>query len=232
MAKNWLAIFFLMTVLSCQSQNTGQEQKLDPDAFETAVGKPDVQLLDVRTAAEFEKGHLEAAMQADWRNREEFAQRTAALSKERPVYIYCLAGPRSDAAGQWLAEKGFTIIHLKGGYAAWQRAGKPVSAATSAAPIDWEKLKAGFPADKPVLLDVGADWCPPCRQMLPIIDSLDKSAAGQYQIIRIDVSEQPLLAAKLDAESYPTFIIYRNGRETWRHVGVIGFSDLKARLGE
>ena len=221
-----------MTVLSCQSQNSGQEQKLDPDAFATAISQPGVQLLDVRTAGEFEKGHLEAAMQADWRNQKEFAQRTAALSKERPVYIYCLAGPRSDAAGKWLAEKGFTIIHLQGGYAAWQRAGKPVSGATSAEPIDWDQLKASFPVDQPVLLDVGADWCPPCRQMLPIIDSLEKTAAGQYRIIRIDASEQPLLAAKLQAESYPTFILYKNGKETWRHVGAIGLTELKARLEE
>ena len=149
----------------------------------------------------------------------------------RFIFIVSRAHAAMRLENGW-QKKGFTIIHLQGGYAAWQRAGKPVSAATSAEPIDWDQLKASFPVDQPVLLDVGADWCPPCRQMLPIIDSLEKTAAGQYRIIRIDASEQPLLAAKLQAESYPTFILYKNGKETWRHVGAIGLTELKARLEE
>lgn len=223
-------LFYLLVASSCQSQNQNTAGRLNADAFEKAIAEPKAQILDVRTPGEFERGHIEGAMLANWNDRAEFERRTAALSKETPIYIYCLSGPRSDAAGNWLEKKGFRVVHLTGGFAAWQRAGKASAVTQQSAPISWIELKGQFPEGKPVLLEIGADWCPPCRQMKPIVEKLDKESAGKYKIIKIDVSEQPELANQLKAESYPTFILYKNGEEMWRQAGIVSESELRSKL--
>lgn len=225
-----LLFFYLLLASACQSQTQTSESRLNVDAFEKAITEPAVQILDVRTPAEFEKGHLNGAMLANWNDRAEFERRTASLSNSSPIYIYCLSGPRSDAAGRWLEAKGFQVIHLVGGFSAWQRAGKPVALAKQVTPISFNELKAGFPTGQLVLLEIGADWCPPCREMKPVVDKLEKEGDSKYRIIRIDASEQPQLVNELKAGSYPTFILYKDAVEIWRQEGIIAEAELRKRL--
>jgi rhodanese-related sulfurtransferase len=81
--------------------------EVSAEVFEKGLVDKQVQLLDVRTASEFRSGHIKNALQANWNDRAEFEKRIAALEKNKPVYIYCLSGPRSSAAAQWLRNKGF-----------------------------------------------------------------------------------------------------------------------------
>src|SRR5690606_17026665 len=170
--------------------------------------------------------------QANWNDRNEFEERTKALDKSKPIYIYCAAGPRSDAAGEWLSKKGFEIIHLKGGIAAWQRSKREIVSNNNyqVEPIDPDDFLASLPNDKPVLVDIGAEWCPPCRKMIPVVDSLESIANGRFGIMRVDVTSQPALTEDLKADSYPTFVIFRNGKEVWRRQGILALKELEAAL--
>ena len=78
--KHLLPIILLITILpACQSQNSSVKTNLNPDEFEKGMTQPNVQLLDVRTAGEFRNGHLKNALQADWRDKAQFKDRTQHL---------------------------------------------------------------------------------------------------------------------------------------------------------
>ncbi|MBL0133906.1 MAG: rhodanese-like domain-containing protein [Chitinophagaceae bacterium] len=80
--KLLLSVLLLATLLpACQSQNSGSKTNLSPDEFEKGMTQPNVQILDVRTAGEFRNGHLKNALQADWRDKNQFKDRTQHLDK-------------------------------------------------------------------------------------------------------------------------------------------------------
>src|SRR5437870_1437013 len=85
-------------------------QPLNPGSFEKGIAGKNTQLLDVRTAEEFKSGHIAHALQANWKNQEEFRNRVQYIDKTKPVYVYCAAGSRSQAAAQWLRSNGYTTV--------------------------------------------------------------------------------------------------------------------------
>ncbi|MEO5984337.1 MAG: rhodanese-like domain-containing protein [Ferruginibacter sp.] len=127
----WLQkLFFLILLiggtLTANKSVAQKSSNLSINDFEKGVKKPNVQVLDVRTTAEYESGHLKNAVLADWNNQEEFIKKIQTLHKSKPVYTYCLVGGRSAAATKWLTTKGYKVYNMDGGIAAWKRAGKPV----------------------------------------------------------------------------------------------------------
>ncbi len=121
--KNIIAFaIFLCSITAANAQQT-----VSADMFEKGLRHPDVQLLDVRTAKEFKTGHLPNALQADFTNKDEFAHRVKSLDKNKPVYVYCLVGGRSNAAAKWLADNGFKdVTDLSGGINAWRAESKAI----------------------------------------------------------------------------------------------------------
>jgi len=86
--------------------------------------KGKVVLLDVRTAQEYEQGHIENAKNIDVLQND-FVQKIERLDKNTPVYVYCRSGHRSMKAAQILKEHGFTkVYNLAGGYIAWSKENK------------------------------------------------------------------------------------------------------------
>ena len=107
------------------SQNGFQDA--DVDAFSVLISQPDVQLVDVRTADEFEEGHIEGAQNIDV-NQNTFAQEAEdKLYKDKPVAVYCRSGRRSVKAANILTEKGFTVTNLLGGIIAWRNNNMPTT---------------------------------------------------------------------------------------------------------
>jgi thioredoxin 1 len=70
-----------------------------------------------------------------------------------------------------------------------------------------------------VLVEFFAAWCPHCQRMMPIIDTVKHDLAERVPVYQFDVDQNPELTATNDIESYPTFIIYANGKEMWRYSG-------------
>ena len=74
-------------------------------------------------------------------------------------------------------------------------------------------------SDKPVIIDFYADWCGPCKMMSPIIDSIAEENQ-ELKVGKINVDEAGELAAKYNIMSIPTIIIFKNGNEYKKIVGV------------
>jgi rhodanese-related sulfurtransferase len=220
--------FTLLFFLTFTSYFFAQKIDLVPKLFYDSIQTKQIQLLDVRTSNEFTQGHIAGAFQADWNNFAQFKERVASLDKHSPLYIYCLAGSRSAAAQEWLIKEGFeTVINLRGGINSWNLEDLPLEGKKETKQLSMEDFLASLPPNKTVLVDIGAEWCPPCKKMNPIIDELTREG---YPIIRVDGGSQIQLAKELHAETFPLFISYRNGKEIDRIKGVCSKEDLKKLL--
>lgn len=70
-----------------------------------------------------------------------------------------------------------------------------------------------------ILVEFYASWCPHCRRMMPVVEQLKELLGEQVPVYQFDIDKYPDEASQAGAESVPTFIIYRNGREIWRRSG-------------
>jgi rhodanese-related sulfurtransferase len=217
--KNLLLLICCISLLTACNTNT-EQTTLSVADFEKGIAEANIQLLDVRTPGEYQSGHLKNAMLADWNNETEFQERVKALDKTKPVYTYCLSGARSNAATDWLKQNGFIAYNLSGGIAAWKNADKPVDMAEPKRQIILDEYMAQIPKDKTVLVDISAVWCPPCKVMAPIIDSLVRTNGTQFVLVKVDGGEQSDICKELKIEGFPTFIIYKQGKEVWRKQGL------------
>ena len=75
-------------------------------------------------------------------------------------------------------------------------------------------------SEKPVLVDFYADWCGPCNMMAPIIEELASDLQGKARVGKINVDENQNLAMEYNVMSIPTLIIFKEGKEVKRMVGV------------
>jgi thioredoxin 1 len=82
----------------------------------------------------------------------------------------------------------------------------------------------------PVLLDFGAAWCPPCRAIEPLLETLAVRNAGRARVLRIDADESPEIAARYRVRALPTVISFVDGKEHKRHTGGTNLSTLAALL--
>lgn len=87
--------------------------------FAAIIADTAVQLVDVRTAAEFAAGHIPEAKNIDVRGDNFDREAKATLSKERPVAIYCRSGARSKTAARRLAAMGYRVYELNTGFMNW-----------------------------------------------------------------------------------------------------------------
>jgi rhodanese-related sulfurtransferase len=98
-------------------------QVLSTQQFAEKIGKASpLQLVDVRTSAEFKAGHLEHAINIDVNSASFLEDFKKSVSTEQPVFLYCKSGSRSDKAAKIIAKQGFLqVYNLDGGYLAWTR---------------------------------------------------------------------------------------------------------------
>ncbi len=78
-----------------------------------------------------------------------------------------------------------------------------------------------------VLVDFYADWCGPCRMIAPHLENLSKELQGQASIVKLDVDHAQRIASTYEVTSIPTLILFKDGKETGRIVGVRDAKALK-----
>lgn len=85
-------------------------------------------------------------------------------------------------------------------------------------------------AGVPVLVDFWAEWCGPCKMLSPVLDELAAEYGEKVKIAKVNVDQQPNLAARYGIRSIPTIILFRGGEIAEQMVGMQPKEALKAKL--
>ena len=118
--KKVFFIFIMMYSFSSCAQETKQHQLISQEEFAQILTK-EIQLLDVRTPQEYQQGYIEGAILINFFDSDFVPKVSARFDKNKPLYIYCAVGGRSNKAAKKLISVGFDSIYdIKGGFNKWK----------------------------------------------------------------------------------------------------------------
>ena len=100
------------------------------------------------------------------------------------------------------------------------RCHNPLPWLTTAGDDDFDAVVTG--STLPVLVDLWATWCQPCRIVEPGVERAAKTFAGSLKVVKVDVDSAPMVAERLAARSIPMLLILDGGKERGKQVGAIG----------
>ena len=92
------------------------------------------------------------------------------------------------------------------------------------------RLQQALNDTRPTLVEFYADWCPHCQAMMPVVAELRERVGDRAQIIQIEGEEHEELMRDFGVESFPTWILLKDGREEWRDSGEMPLDDLASPL--
>ena len=82
----------------------------------------------------------------------------------------------------------------------------------------------------PVLLDMWAPWCGPCRMIAPVIEQLAAELAGRVKVAKLNTDENPMTGSRFNVRSIPTLLVLKEGKEIDRLVGAMPKQEILRRL--
>jgi len=203
-----------------------QVKQFNSIEFQKIVSSKKGTLLDVRTTGEFASGHIEGAGQLNYYALD-FKQKILLLPKDQPIYLYCNTGYRSKRAAEILAENGYKqVYNLEQGIMDWNLNNLPVVVEPGAKQdvenkMEPDEYNALIQSGKPVFIDFYAPWCAPCRQMMPMIDSLKTEYKDRITIVKINADASKKLVKELKLATVPNLVIYKDGRMVFNHNGLV-----------
>lgn len=206
-------------------------ENVDAIKFQDLIKSGEGVVLDVRTSQEYSRGHIEGSTLISVSDRE-FVNKIGLLQKDKPVYLYCLTGSRSNAAARYMAKMGFSeLYNLQRGILDWNRNGFPTvqsSGAVASKSIKYseQSFQQLVNSEKIVLIDFHAPWCAPCKNMSPIIEKLAKEFKGMVKVEKVDVESNKNITAIYKVQSIPGFILFKEGKKVWSHKGMISHDEL------
>ena len=117
MKKGICLLLLSFLFLNCNGQQASNT--ISTAELKRLLAQGEVQLLDVRTPKEIQKGAIKTALFANYFDVDFEKVATVQLNKSKPVYLYCKSGNRSGKACEILKDKGFEVINVLGGYRQW-----------------------------------------------------------------------------------------------------------------
>jgi thioredoxin 2 len=84
----------------------------------------------------------------------------------------------------------------------------------------------------PVIVDLWAPWCGPCRAVSPALEQLARDLAGQVKLVKVNVDVSPQLSRRFAAQAIPTLLVLRGGQVVARQTGAAPLATLRAWVGK
>lgn len=224
-------LFTALIGLACLQVNA--QEKIDAKKMEEVIAKPQTQLLDVRTAAEYAGGHIPNSVNVDWNEKENFKESIKTLDKNEPVYVYCLGGGRSKQAATFLTENGFKVYDYSGGMMDWRSGEKPEikpDNAKESKGLSTEDFDKIINSSELVLVNFSAVWCAPCQELKPTIEKIEKEQTGKVKVVRIDSDQNKELMKVLNVRGIPQLLLFKKGEEAWNKSGVATEDEILAQI--
>jgi thioredoxin 1 len=226
-------LFFSLISLSSFSQ--GKHIIQFPVEFEKTIKATNpLHLIDLRTKGEFETGHIKKAINVDYLRADFEDYIKSIYSKKTPLVLYCQSGKTSEDAAVYLSELGYeNITILKGGFEKWISSSKPYTSSKKTFEplgfISTENYNTLVKDNKWVLVDFYADWCGPCKKMAPILYKIDQENS-QLNLLKIDADKNTGMTEQLEISEIPTMILYKNGKQVWRHTGLVSEDEIRSKI--
>lgn len=227
-----LLINICLAFAICTGAVAQTKAPLTPAEFSKQISEDqEAIVVDVRTPAEFQKGHLANALNINV-SSDKFEEHLSAVDKNKPVYVYCLSGGRSAKAVAKMRALGYTnITEMEGGMLKWRANSLPEAKVdTTVKGMSQDDYQALLASDLPVLVDFYAEWCAPCREMKPYLEKIAKDMSGKIKVVRIDIDANRTLAKELNVTELPVLRLYKEGEQVWENVGMIDELSVRKQL--
>lgn len=232
--KKMIYLLSLIYLSSCGNINSQVIENVEPEEFQKQINTGEGIIIDVRTANEFHSSHIKDASNIDFYS-DDFIKKLKIVRKDVPIYVYCRSGGRSFAAASKMASLGFVkVYNLLGGIVAWNTEDyittrSKESTIVKSPNFTNAEIENIFKNNELVLIDFSTKWCVPCKKMKPVIQEIQKENLN-VKVIHIDADDHQELIKKYQIKGVPVFMVFKNGKEIFKHVGIISKEALLKQL--